>query len=87
MSEKYSNIAGSLASKSHLFDYATKYRLAHPTIPAAKEFVLSDAEYADFGKFLEGKEYDYTTRSEKILADLKTSSEKEKYFILKNKNI
>ena len=42
-------------------------------------FTLSDAEYADFVNFLEGKEYDYQTRSESLLKQLKTAVEKERY--------
>ncbi len=72
--KKYSNIVGSLVTKNLIFDYATKYRLAHPVISAAKDFNLTDAEYEEFVAFLNGKEYDYTTRTEKTLEDLKTDA-------------
>lgn len=75
-----SNIAASLASKNLIFDYATIYRNNHPSIPSPKEFRLSDAEYADFVKFISDKEYDYTTKSEKLLDDYKAAATKEKYF-------
>ena len=78
--EKYSNIAGSIVGKSHLFDYATKYRLSHTSIEPAKTFKFSDSDYADFVKFLSDKEYDYTTKTEKLLEDLKKSAEDEKSF-------
>ena len=77
---KYSNIAASLVGKSLIFDYATKYRIVHPSITAAKEFKLSDTEYTDFMAFLDGKEYDYTTKSETTLDELKKIAEQEKYF-------
>jgi carboxyl-terminal processing protease len=77
---KYSNIAGSLSSKSLLFDFATQYRLAHATVASAREFHLTDSEYEQFMSFLNGKDYDYTTKSEKTLDDLKASAEKEKNF-------
>lgn len=76
----YSNIVISLASKGLLFDYATKYKAAHPGIAPARSFSLTDAEYEDFITFLSGKEYDYTTKSEKLLQDMKAVAEKEKYF-------
>lgn len=93
--ERYSNIAGSLLSKSHVFDYATKYRIAHPSISKAADLKLTDAEYDDFVAFLNDKEYDYTTKSEKLMDDLKKSAEEEKnyeaakaeYEALKNKLI
>ena len=78
--EKLANITISLITKSHLADYANEYRAKHEKIGAAKDFDLGDTGYADFVSWVSKKEYDYTTRSEKILADLKTSSEKEKYF-------
>ena len=78
--EKYSNISASLITKSHIFDYATKYRMAHATLPAASSFRLSDAEYDDFVAFLNDKEYDYTTKTEKLMDDLKKSAEDEKNY-------
>lgn len=77
---KYSNIAGSLSSKSLIFDYATQYRLNHNSLTAARDFRMSDADYEEFVSYLNGKDYDYTTKSEKTLEDLKASAEKEKYF-------
>jgi carboxyl-terminal processing protease len=76
----YSKIATSLANKSLLFDYATTYKLKHATIAPAKEFELSDNEYKEFCDYAASKEYDYTTKSEKLLKELKESAETEKYF-------
>ncbi len=68
---KYSNILASLVTKNLIFDYATKYRIAHDKIANAKEFRLTDLEYEQFVVFLSTKEYDYTTKTEKRLEDLK----------------
>jgi carboxyl-terminal processing protease len=75
---KYSNILASLVSKNHIFDFATKYRIAHPSIPPAKDFRLSEAEYDEFVAFLNGKEYDYTTKTEKTLDELKEDAKSDK---------
>jgi carboxyl-terminal processing protease len=75
-----SPISQSLLLKYLLFDYATLYRNTHPSIASAKEFHLSDAEYAEFVKWISAKDYDYETKSEKILDEFKTTAEKEKYF-------
>lgn len=75
---KYSNIVASLVTKNLIFDYATKYRIAHPTIPSAKEFRLSDAEYDEFVASLNGKDYDYTTKTEKSLDELKDDAKADK---------
>lgn len=75
---KYSNILTSLVTKNLIFDYATHYRNLHPSLPAAKEFRLSDAEYDDFVNFLNGKDYDYTTKTEKTLEELRKQATDEK---------
>ncbi|WP_420148327.1 S41 family peptidase [Spirosoma sp.] len=73
-------IALSLTNKGLIFDYAVKYRHDHPTIKPAREFRLTDAEYQEFAKWLNDKEYDYTTQVEKDLGTLEASAKKEKYF-------
>lgn len=77
---KYAMITSSIVGKNYIFDYATKYRLSHPSIPLAKEFALSEEEYKDFLQFLSDKTYEYTTKSEKSIEDLKKFAESEKYF-------
>ncbi len=76
----YSNIALSLLSKYLFFDYANKFKRTHDSIPAARDFKISDDLYADFIKYLQDKDYDYTSRSEKMLADLKKTAETEQYY-------
>lgn len=76
--QKYSSILGSLASKNLIFNYATKYRIAHATIDSARDFRLTDAEYDDFVAFLNGKDYDYTTKTEKTLEELKDDAKDDK---------
>ena len=78
--EVLSNITLSLISKYLIFDYANKYRKTHTSISAAKDFTITDSIYADFTKFLSGKDYDYVTKSEKNLKELKDIAVNEKYF-------
>jgi len=75
-----SAIAVSLVSKFLIFDYATKYRSTHATIAPAKDFALTDQDYADFTNWLSDKDFDYTTRSEKLLQDLKKVAIREKEY-------
>jgi carboxyl-terminal processing protease len=58
----------------------TQYRNTHAKIGDAKTFTLSDADFADFTKYIAGKDYKYSNRSEKVLADLKTETDKDKEF-------
>jgi carboxyl-terminal processing protease len=78
--EHFANITETLVNKLFIFDYATHYRDTHPTIDNVRSFSLSDAEYADFVKYLSDKNYSYNTGSEKLLADLKTAATREKQF-------
>ncbi len=75
-----SQIAQSLSNKLLIFDFATLYRINHESIAPAKEFKLSEAEFAEFKKFIADKEYDYSTQTEKELEELKKKAEQEKYF-------
>ncbi|HNP47420.1 MAG TPA: S41 family peptidase [Bacteroidia bacterium] len=78
--QKLSNISQSLISKNILFDYATRYRRLHPEIASVNNFELTDSDFNDFVSYISDKEYDYSTKSEKAMEDLKKNSEDEKYF-------
>src|SRR5205823_2429267 len=43
-------------------------------------FALNDADYDDFVKFLSGKNYTYSTTSEKVLNSFKTEAAKDKQY-------
>jgi len=75
-----SNISASLITKNLFFEYATNYRIKNESIKPVAEFTFSDSDYADFVKFLEGKDYSYTTDSEDLLAKLEETTKEEKYF-------
>jgi carboxyl-terminal processing protease len=77
--KKYSNISSALISKNIIFDYATQYRLSHPNLPPVKQFNFTDADYDSFVAFVGTKEFDYTTKTEKEIEDLKKVLESEKY--------
>ena len=77
---KYHQITSVLVSKYHIFDYATEYAKTHPSISAAKEFKLSDADFQGFVSYLNNKDYSYQTLTEKTLAELKTDAEKDKKY-------
>lgn len=77
---RISNISLALISKYLIFDYANLYRRTHDSIPTAKKFQITDEMYNEFLTWLQNKDYDYTTRSEKMLTDLKKTAETEKYY-------
>lgn len=77
--ELLSNISLSLLSKYLFFDYANNYRRTHDSIPVAKNFTITDEMYNDFVNWLQDKDYDYVSRSEKMLTELKKTAESEQY--------
>jgi carboxyl-terminal processing protease len=74
----FSNISTSMLTKNVIADYATYYYFKHPSV-SSTNVILSEKEFADFQTFISGKEYDYTTKSEKSLDELKKNAEDEKY--------
>ncbi|PTX22888.1 S41A family C-terminal processing peptidase-3 [Pontibacter mucosus] len=76
----YSEIIRTIAAKGYFFDYANKYKLEHPSIPAATEFKLTDAEYKKFVAYLDDKDLSYTTAIENELEDLASKAKEGKHY-------
>jgi carboxyl-terminal processing protease len=75
-----SQVAITLLRKQYIFDYATQYYYSHPKIAAANKFVLSEDDFGDFVKYLDGRNYNYKTRSEEALEGFQATARKEKYY-------
>ncbi len=90
---RYNQITQTLANKYFIFDYATRFRNRKNSIPDPKDFRLTDGEYAEFMAYLADKDYNYLTRTERMLDDLRAEAEKEnkypeikaEYEVLKSK--
>ena len=78
--ENIGTLTAVLMRNFHVFNYATKYYLKHQSIAPAKDFELSDAEYAEFITYLKDKKYTYSTQSESALKELKEIAKEEKYY-------
>jgi carboxyl-terminal processing protease len=78
--QEFAPILASLVNNNLFFKFASKYEKEHTTIATAKEFRLTDQEYNDFVTFLNGKDYSYTTKTEKDLEKLKETAVTEKYY-------
>jgi carboxyl-terminal processing protease len=76
----YAPISYTLVTGNHIFDFATQYFYRNKTISNPKSFKISDQDYEEFKKFLEGKDYDYTTFTEKSVQDLEKYVQKEAYY-------
>ena len=77
--ENLSPLSTSLLMKYLFFNYATKFEREHPSIASAKEFEITDEIYNDFVVYLTDKDYDYTTKCEETLNQLKEFAHDEKY--------
>jgi carboxyl-terminal processing protease len=77
---EHSKIAETLFSKNYIFDFASNYKLTHPTIDDAAKFKLSESDFNDFVAYVKTKDCSYKTESEQRLEDLKDATTEEKYF-------
>lgn len=78
-SKDYPKVIENLFRQRHIFDFATLYRNRHDTIPAPKEFEISEEDYQEFKAYLENQDYQYVTQTEKKLDQLKEAADDEKY--------
>jgi len=78
--KSYAPISYTLVAGNHVFDYATTFFYKNPSIVSPSKFQVTEEVYADFKKFLVGKEYDYTTYAEKSVQDMEKYLSKESYF-------
>ncbi len=77
--KKLSNISTSLLNKNIIFDYSNYYYRMHPQ-QGFSDITISDAAFEDFKLFISTKDYDFITKSEKSLEDLRKNAEEEKYY-------
>ncbi len=75
-----SKLSVALLNKNFIFNYATQYYYQHPTITKASDFVITDADFDSFVKWVDGKDYAYKTKTEEALDELKETATKEKYY-------
>ncbi|MDA3853709.1 MAG: S41 family peptidase [Bacteroidales bacterium] len=76
---KPGNITYALIRDYAVFDFATQYYTAHPSIASIKDFHFTDKDYDDFKSFITEKDFTYETNSEDALKALKKMAELESY--------
>ncbi len=80
--EMLSEISIQLFTQNIFFNFATRYRNTHEEIESPETFSLSDDDYALFEAFIEKKDFEFRTASEKAFAQLVKSAKREKYYAL-----
>lgn len=61
------SIVYDIATSDVLLDYVNRYVQTHAAIAPAGEFSLTDADYADFVKMVEGSDFTYKRRTEEMM--------------------
>ena len=73
----YSRLTYSIVMSGVVEQYALEYVKKHETIPAAKEFYLSDSEYDEFIEFAKGKTFDYRSSAKTYFDQMKKELAKD----------
>lgn len=74
------HITQSLHLKNHIFNFSTNYFYQNKELRDGSQFTMNDEEFNSFISFLEGKDYDYVTNTEKIFEELKETAKDEDYY-------
>ncbi len=75
----FAPITQALFAKFVIFDYANKFARENDEIPPPDEFLITDEIYDDFVDYVNSRDFDYTTRSERMLKNLKDATKDEDY--------
>lgn len=75
--EKNASITYYLYSKNVIFDYVTRYVQLHRSLATEADVRLSDADYADFKRFVKESGFSYKTKSQETLEKLKKIAEED----------
>lgn len=82
LSDVLSEIAVQVYTQGMIFDFATQYRNTHDEIESPETFSLSTEDYEHFKAFLEERNFEFQTSSEKAFTDLMEAAKSEKYYDL-----
>ncbi len=70
-------VVTALLQQHIIFDYATQYALRHPSIDSIELFSFTD--WDDFSRFVQSKNFEYESASEKKLKELRAIAASENY--------
>lgn len=74
-----SNISIALLTQFHIFEFANTFYQTHNEILPPDQFEVTDEIYNKFLRFMEGKEYTYTTDTEMLVKMIEETAEEELY--------
>lgn len=74
-----SGVVKALLDQNIIFDYATQWALKHPSIDSVEVFAFK--EWDDFSRFVESKNFDYESNSEKKIKELSALTATENFAV------
>jgi carboxyl-terminal processing protease len=80
--EMLSEITLQLYTQNIIFDFATRYRNTYPNLDPPELYSLSSEDYNSFKSFVEEREFEFQTSSEKAFEELVNTAVREKYYDL-----
>jgi carboxyl-terminal processing protease len=80
--EQLSNLSAALLTRHLIFDFATYFANENKSIAEPEEFEVTENVFNGFKDFVEEKDFEYESKSEQMLLELKETAQKEKYFEL-----
>ncbi|MDE6633577.1 MAG: S41 family peptidase [Muribaculaceae bacterium] len=83
----YSDILYNLVTKNKIFDYANKYRAAHPEAMPLDNLEVTDEEYADFTAFVVESGMKYDTSFDALLKEIRKQADEQGYMTAENDSI
>lgn len=75
----YSDILYNLVTKNRIFDFATRYRAAHPEAMPLDKLEVTDDVYAEFTEFVVDGDMKYDTSFDALLKELRKQANEQGY--------
>lgn len=83
----YSDILYNLVTKNRIFDFANKYRAAHPDPVPLDSLEISDDVYAEFTEFVAEGDMQYDTSFDALLKEIRKQADEQGYMTSGNDSI
>ncbi len=75
----YHTVTTELMRQSMVFDFASRFRSTHETIPPAREFQITDEIYNEFLAYCKERDFTFDTKTEREFEKFKQMVEEESY--------
>lgn len=76
----YSRLTATLVVNNVIFNYATQFKIKHPSIANPREFHFTDDLYKDFVNYTLAQDFEYSTASSEYMKALKEVAMEEGYY-------